>query len=168
MGAIPTTPIGALMRESRLTPSPVALDARQQRFTARLARACEGSKLKAVHDHPTSGAPICRVITNQHERGRGAETMRWPNPEEEPAVKTVILSEDTAAEREAIRWARERETKVNAGVWMWWNDGSRSDGRVGAAAVCTHGVPWKAFRSHLGTGRMEVYDADLWAIGLTL
>jgi len=122
-----------------------------------------------VHDHPTSGAPVCRVITKEHERGREAETMRWPNPEEEPAVKTVILSEDTAAKKEAIRWAREREAKVGAGVWMWWRDGSRSDdGRVGAAAVCKHGDRWKAFRSHLGTGRMEVYDAELWAIGLAL
>jgi hypothetical protein len=69
--------------------------------------------------------------------------------------------------REAIRWAREREAKVAAGVRMWWMDGSRSDdGRVEAAAVCKDGDRWKAFRSHLGTGRMEVYDAELWAIGL--
>jgi ribonuclease HI len=53
--------------------------------------------------------------------------------------------------------------------WMWWTDGSRSDdGRVGAAAVCKHGDGWKAFRSHLGTGRVEVYDAELWAVGLAL
>jgi ribonuclease HI len=52
---------------------------------------------------------------------------------------------------------------------MWWTDGSRSDdGRVGAAAVCKHGDGWKAFGSHLGTGRVEVYDAELWAIGLAL
>ena len=52
---------------------------------------------------------------------------------------------------------------------MRWTDGARSDdGRVGAAAVCKHGDRWKAFRSHLGTRRMEVYDAELWAIGLAL
>jgi hypothetical protein len=51
---------------------------------------------------------------------------------------------------------------VGAGVWMWWTDGLRSDyGRVGAAAVCKHGEGWKAFRSHLSTGRVEVYDAEL-------
>jgi ribonuclease HI len=95
--------------------------------------------------------------------------MRWPNTDEEPAVKTVILSEDKAAKREAIRWAREKEAKLGAGVWMWWTDGSRSnDGRVGDAAVCKHGDRCKAFRNHLGTGRMEVYDAELWAIGLAL
>jgi hypothetical protein len=64
--------------------------------------------MKRVHDHPTSGAPICKVIRKEHERGREAETMRWPNPDEEPAVKTVILSDDTAAKREARHWARER------------------------------------------------------------
>jgi hypothetical protein len=108
--------MGTLMKESGLTPAPVALDARQQRFPARLTSVCEGSKQKAVHDHPTSGTPICRVITKEHERGRQAETMRWPNPDEEPAVKTVILCEGTVAKKEAIRWAREREAKVGAGV----------------------------------------------------
>jgi len=92
LGTLPTTPMGAFMRESGLTPAPVALVARQQRFTARLASAYEDSKLKAVHDHPTSGVPICRVITKEHKRGREAETIRWPNPDKEPAVKTVILS----------------------------------------------------------------------------
>jgi ribonuclease HI len=48
-------------------------------------------------------------------------------------------------------------------------DGSRSDySRVGAAAVCKHGDRSKAFRSHLRTGPMEVYDAELWAIRLAL
>jgi len=169
LGALPTTPLGALMRDSGLTPAPVALDSRQQRFAARLANACEGSKLKEMYNHPTTGTPICRVIKKEHERGREAETMRWPNPDQEPAVKTVIISDDTATKREAIRWARERHAKVGAGVWMWWTDGSRSDdGRVGAAAVCKHRDGWRAFRSHLGTGQMEVYDAELWAIGLAL
>jgi len=52
---------------------------------------------------------------------------------------------------------------------MWWTDGSRSDdGRVGAAAVCKHGNQWRPRRSFLGTGRMEVFDAELGAIGLAL
>jgi len=166
LGALPTTPLGAPMRESGLTPAAVALDASPQQFTARLASACEGSKLNALHAHPTSGAPICRIITKEHERGQEAETMRWPNHDKEPAVKMVILSEDTAAKREAIRWARGREAKVGAGVWMWWTDGLRSDdGRVAAAAVCKPGDRWKTFRRYLGTGRMEVYDAELWVIG---
>jgi len=116
--------MGALLRESALLPAPVALDARQQRFTARLATPCEGSKLKAVHNHLTSGAPICIVNTKEHERGREVETMGWPNPAKELAVKTVILSEDSVAKSESICWAREREAKVGAGDWMWRTDGS--------------------------------------------
>ena len=99
LGSLPTMPTGAPMRESGLTPAPVAPDARQQQFTARLASACEGSKLQAVHNHPTSGAPMCRVIIKEPERGWEADTMRWPNPEEDLAVNTVILSEDPAAKR---------------------------------------------------------------------
>jgi hypothetical protein len=70
LGAVPMTPLGPLMRDSGLTPAPVALDSRQQRFAPRLASTCEGSKHKERYNHPTSGAPICRVIKNQHERGR--------------------------------------------------------------------------------------------------
>jgi len=92
-----------------------------------------------------------------------------PAPGKEPAVKTIILDDDGAAKIAAQRWAREKEAKVGAGVWMWWTDGSRSDdGRVGAAAVCQHGSEWRTRRSYLGTGRMEVFDAELWAIGLAL
>ena len=80
--------------------------------------------------------------------------MRWPNPDKEPAVKMVILSDDTSTKREAIPCARGREAKVDTGVWMWSTDVSRSDdGKVGAAAVCKHRDGWKAFRSHLGTRR---------------
>jgi len=50
--------------------------------------------------------------------------MLCPNPDEEPAVKPVILSLATAAEREAIRRASEREVKVGTGVGMWWTDRS--------------------------------------------
>jgi hypothetical protein len=61
------------------------------------------------------------------------------------------------------------EAKLGAGVSRWWTDGSRSDdSRVGARAVCTHRDGCRAFHSHLGTGRMDVYDAELWVIGLAL
>jgi hypothetical protein len=137
LGTLPTTPMGALMRESRLTPAPVALDAKQQRFTAMLASLCAGSKLTAVHDHHTSGEPICSVITKEHKRGGEGETMRWPNHDEQPAVKTITMREDTVAQRAAIRWTRERGATVGARVGMWWTDGSRSDdARLGATAEC--------------------------------
>jgi len=110
------------MRDSGLTPVPLALDSRQQRFTVRLAIACEGSKLKRTYNHPTSGAAICRVIKKEHERGREAETMRWPYHEKEAAINKVALSNDTAAKSEAGPCASEREAKVGAAVWMWWTD----------------------------------------------
>jgi len=95
--------------------------------------------------------------------------MNWPTPGEESVVRTIILDDDTAANRAAQRWAREKEAKVGAGVGMWWTDGSLSDdGRVGAAAVCKHGNQRRSRRCFQGTGRMEVFDAELWAIGLTL
>jgi hypothetical protein len=140
------------MRDSGLTPALVALDSRQQRFAARIASACEGSKQKETYNHPTSGPPICRVIKKEHERGRAAETMRRPRPDEELAGKTVILSDDTVAKREAKCWARETEAKVGAEVLMWCTDRSRSDdGSVGGTAVCKHRDGWRALRSHLGT-----------------
>ena len=95
--------------------------------------------------------------------------MSWPAPGEESVVRTVILDDATAAKRAVKRWAREKEAKVGAGVWMWWTDGSHSDdGRVGAAAVCKHSDEWRSRCTYLGTGRMEVFDAKLWAIGLAL
>jgi len=97
LGALPTTPLGALMRDSGLTLGPVAVDWRQQQFTARLTNVCQCLKLMRTYNHPTSGAPICRVIKKEHGRGREAETMCWPNLDEELAIKTVILSADTAA-----------------------------------------------------------------------
>jgi hypothetical protein len=157
------------MRDAGLTSAPVALDYRQQRFTTRLANACEGLKLKEVHDHPTASVRICKVIRKDHERGREAETMCWPSPDEEPAVKMVILSHKTAAKREGRRLARERVTKVGAEVRMWWTNGLRSDGgRVVGATVCKYRNGGKAFSCHLGTGRVEVYDAELWVIVLAL
>jgi len=52
---------------------------------------------------------------------------------------------------------------------MWWTDGSRTDdGRVGAAAVCKHRNQWSSRCSLLGTGSIEVVDADMCAIGLAL
>jgi hypothetical protein len=76
-----------------------------------------------MHDHATSGAPIFTVIRTEQEQGQEADNMRWPYPDEEPAIMTIMLSERTVAEREAIRWVRAREAKLGAGVWMWWTEG---------------------------------------------
>jgi len=156
------------MRESGLTPALVTLDSRQQGFAARQENACS-SKLIELDSNPSSGAPICQEVRKEHVHGRTTEGMTWPAPGEEPAVRTTIL-DDTAAAKSAVQsWAREKEAKIGAGVWMWWTDGSRSDdGRVGATAVSNHRNQSRSCPSFLGTGRMEVFDAELWAIGLAL
>jgi len=86
----------------------------------------------------------------------------WLAPGEDSIVRTTLLDDAPAAKRSTQRWARGQEAKIGAGVWMWWTDGLRSDdGRVGAAAVCKHGNQGKSRRSVLGTGRMEVSNAEL-------
>jgi len=52
---------------------------------------------------------------------------------------------------------------------MWWTDWSRSDdSRVGASSVSKHGNEWRTGHSYLGTGRMEVFNAELRGIALAL
>jgi len=161
LGVLLTTPQGALMRKSGLTPAPVILDSRQQRFAAGLANA-RSSKLKELYYNPCSGAPICKVIRKEHEHCRTTEGTDWPPPGKESVVRTTILDDTTPAQNAAQRWPREKEAKIGAGVWMWWRDESRSDdGQVGAAAVCKHGNQWRSRRSFLGTGRMEVFDTEM-------
>jgi len=167
-GALPTTPQGALMRESGLTPAPVILDSRQQRFAVRLADACS-SKLKELHRNPSSRAQICRVVKKQHEHSKTTEGMVWPAPGEQAVLRTTILEDASAAKRTGQHWAREKEAKIGAGLWIWWSDGSHSDdGRVGAIAVFKHGNQWRSRRSFLGTVCMGDFDAELWPIGLAL
>ena len=126
LSALPTTPRGAHMRDSELSPVAVAHDAGQQRFVARLAKACEGFKSKELFEYPTPAAPVGRVAAIEHARGRRAETMRWPDPGEKPAVKTTILEDDTAAKRAAELWAKKKEGKSGSGTWTWGTDRARS------------------------------------------
>jgi len=156
------------MTVSGLTPAPVILDSRQRRFAARLENA--GSiMLKDLHKNPSSAAPICRVVRKKHEHGRTTKGMNWPTPGQEPVVRTTILGDTTAAKIAAQCWAIEKQTNIGEGVWMWWRDESRSDnGRVGAAAVCKQGKGRRCCRGFLRTGWIEVFDAELWVIGLVL
>ena len=69
---------------------------------------------------------------------------------------------ESLAKSAAQRWAREKEAKIGAGVWMRWTDGSRSDdGQVGATAVCKQGNEWRSRRIVLGTRHIEVFDPEL-------
>lgn len=130
---------------------------------------CESSKLKKVDDYPTLGALIGRVIKKEHEEGWAAETMQCPDVDQKLTVKMVILSNDTVAKGEAIHRARERDAKMGEGVCMWWTSRSQSDdGIVGVAVLSNHRNGCKTFCSHLGTGRVKVYDVELWAMRLAL
>jgi hypothetical protein len=52
---------------------------------------------------------------------------------------------------------------------MWWRDGSGMDDRRGrASAWYWRGDSWTVFRSYLGTGPMEEWEAELLSIGVTL
>jgi len=138
LGALPMTPQGALMGESGLTPALVIWEPREQRFTARLANACS-STLKELHHNPLSGAPIFKVIREEHERGWTTEGIDLPPLCTESVVRTSILDDTTAAKSAAQRWVRNKAAKVGAGVCLWWTDGWHSeDGRVGGAALCKH------------------------------
>jgi hypothetical protein len=123
------------MRESGLTLAPVTLDSRQQRFAPRLENACS-RKLEELHSNPSSRAPIYRVVRKDHENGRTIKGISGLTPGEEQAVRTTILDNTAVAKSAAQCWAREKDAKIGAGVWMWWTDASRSDDdRVGATVV---------------------------------
>jgi len=52
---------------------------------------------------------------------------------------------------------------------MWCTAGLHpDDGRMEAAAVSKHTDKWRSHDSYLGTGQMDVFHAELWAIGLAL
>jgi len=115
LGALPTTQRGALMRESGLTPAPVILDSRQQRFAARIENTCS-SRPKEQHKNSSSGAPICRAVRKDHEHGRTTRAMNWPAPGEEPEVRTAILDDTTAAKGRAALGKSERSQSRRRGL----------------------------------------------------
>jgi hypothetical protein len=57
LDALHTTPQGALMRDSWLTPAPLILESRQQRFPVRLANKYS-NKLRKLHENPYSEALV--------------------------------------------------------------------------------------------------------------
>jgi len=106
LGTRPTTPRGAPMRVSGLTPVAVALEAGQERFVVNLASVCEVSKLKELFKYPSPGAPVGSVAATEYTPGRRAEAMRWPDPGENAAEKTTIQEADTEAKGAAKLWLK--------------------------------------------------------------
>jgi len=65
--------------------------------------------------------------------------MSWPAPGEEAVVKTILLDGKCKAKKATQCWARDKEAKIEAGVWLRWRDASHSgDGQVGDTAACKH------------------------------
>jgi len=124
--ALHTTPQGALMRESALTPPPVILDSGQQHFAARLTDPCS-SKLTQLHRSPWSGAPICHIVKEEHEDSGTTEGMIWPAVDHESVDRSTVQDHSTAAKSTAQRWPRLIGAKVGAGAGMWWTGRSCSD-----------------------------------------
>jgi len=157
------------MTDSGFTPAVVALNSWQQRFASRLASACKGSKAEKLYDYPTPGPQVGRAAAIDHSHGRKPETMCWPDPGEKPAVKATILEDDAPAKWATELWARRKESKAASGTWMWSTDGSQMDDeRVRAAAVCLNGDGGTVSRIYLGTGQLDVFDIELWAIRVVL
>jgi len=136
LGALPTQPQGALMREAGNTPTPVIWDSRQEWFTARLANVCS-DMLMVLHQNPSSGVPICRIDMKDPEHGRITEVMKGTALGEASLDGTIILDDNTAAKSAVQHRVREKEAKIGVRVWMWWTAGLDSDnGQMGDAAVC--------------------------------
>jgi len=134
LGVLCTTPQRAPMREAGLTPTPVISDSRQQWFTARLANAYSNEG-KTLHQTPSSGELICRVVNNENGHGYTTDGMNWPTSGEESVVRTIILDNKSAANRYVQRrkWGRSkcRPRDLNlVDQWIalqWWLSGSHSN-----------------------------------------
>ena len=115
LGVQPATLRGALTRESGVTPRPVTLDYRQQRFAALLENTCS-SMLKEQHRNPSSGALLWSIVLKEHGHGRTTDGMTWAAMGENPAVRNTILDDTTAAKSPMQRRAREKEAIIGAGI----------------------------------------------------
>jgi len=79
------------------------------------------------------------------------------------------LTASSSQSKAAELYLTKNETKLASGTWMWSMDESQTDdGRVRDAVVCLNRDGWTLFRSYLGTGQIEVFDSELWALGVAL
>ena len=119
-------PEGALVSESGPIPAAEIVDSGHQCVSVTPSTACR-SRLKELHEDPSSGTPICRAVKIQHTVGRTTEDMTWPAPSEEPVITTIIRDDEYTAKRAMQCWVREEEVNGWAGVCMELPDGSPSD-----------------------------------------
>jgi len=58
--------------------------------------------IESTFDHTTAGAPVVSVAVIVHTHTWRVQTMCWPDPGEETAVKTMIQEDDSVAKRAAM------------------------------------------------------------------
>jgi hypothetical protein len=86
----------------------------------------EGYQLKELIENPTPGTPVGRMTEIEHARSKREDTMGWPDPGENPAVKTTIKEDNTESKGAAKLWANEKESMSGASTRTWWTDGLRT------------------------------------------
>ncbi|KAI5785453.1 hypothetical protein FPQ18DRAFT_309375 [Pyronema domesticum] len=158
-GAFKSTPLGALLAESGLTPAVPLLDHRQSRYTQRILRQPE----------ETRGAKEVLLATQNSALSQQIKKMSHLNGDR---MEKTYLETGKAFMGEIMPHTNESEAMQFAEEWTdredtAWTDESRlDDGRVGCSIVWqeeTEGNGWMGQTIHLGTNK-EVYDAERFAI----
>jgi ribonuclease HI len=178
LGALPSTPLGALIAESALTPATHLLDYRQAKYAQRLLARPKGhaGPEEILERRGTQLTEQLRSVTSL-ARGNTAEEMTWGDSRK--LQGKLVVEEKEAATKTAKTWG-EKENTI-------WTDGSRlDDKKVGCAMVwwepanenpdpwvgrntgrTYYPLPsnegWTGKRFHLGSNK-EVFDAELYAI----
>jgi ribonuclease HI len=161
LGCLPSTPLGALIRESNLTPAAPLLDHRQAQFALRL--------LSRPPDHGGPEEILENRGTQLTERLRANTGLRSTDSAEvntmpegmRTKAKIVMLGKEEA--EEAAKDWRERTNTA-------YTDGSRLDNKKVGAAVAwarpggeDEEPEWTGESWHLGNNK-EVFDAELYAL----
>ena len=133
LGALPSTPLGALINESALTPAEPLLDYRQARFAQRVLSAPEGSGTEDILQRRGT-ALTERLRTATHLR-EGDDVEAGYGEEGKKFQGAVVIMEgkspkeaEEMAKAAALEWTDKRNTA--------WTDGSRLENqKVGCAVV---------------------------------
>jgi len=156
LGCLPSTPLGALMRESNLTPAAALLNHRQAQYTHRLLARPPG------HGGPEEilgkhGTPLANRLLQSTGLEKEEEHEKMAMPMASKTKATIVIE----SKEEAAAIAKGWQDKLNT----VWTDGSRlEDGRVGAAVAWEKAAPgegereeWTGMNWHLGSNK-EVFD----------
>lgn len=184
-GMYPSTPIGALISESGLTPAHVMLDFRQRKYAHRILSLPDSIPTKEilpitlrigdgnaqVNEQPEKVAIWAsnERITNYGKRlARQISIKGCVDPAE--GTEPILASSRSAFPRKLIIEGREkaiRERTIGGPDLELWCDGSKLDkGGTGAAVVWKSdcdGEEWQTVKVSLGQ-KEEIFDAEMWGI----